>query len=80
MRKRTFQSNKGGIKDALVGRGARGLSITAARINPETSIRRQRPSLIAASTERERVTERQTERERERGGWERGINREREEG
>ncbi len=48
-RDKTFQSNKGGIRDALVGRGARDLSITAARINPETSIRRQRPSQIAAS-------------------------------
>lgn len=46
----------------------RGLSITAVvRINPETSIRRQRPSEIAASGERER----------ERGGM---INRRREEG
>ena len=48
-RDRTFHSNKGGIRDALVGCAARGLSITAARINPETSIRRQRPSQIAAS-------------------------------
>ncbi len=69
MQERTFLSNKGGIKDALVGRGARGLSITAARINPETSIRRQRLSQIAASRERDRD-----------GGRERRINRGREEG
>lgn len=47
-REGTFPSNKGGIRDALVGRIARGLSIRAAvRINPETSIRRQRPSRMA---------------------------------
>lgn len=81
---RTFQSNKGGIRDALVGRGARGLSITAVRINPETSIRRQRPSQIAASREweRERWSKGGIDRGRERRGWEREgwIKRKRERG
>lgn len=81
---RTFQSNKGGIRDALVGRGARGLSITAVRINPKTSIRRQRPSQIAASREweRERWSKGGIDRGRERRGWEREgwIKRKRERG
>lgn len=53
-RETTFRTNKGGIRDALTGRGARGLSITGAGINPEPSIRRQRQSQIAAHREGER--------------------------
>lgn len=70
----TFLSNKGGISNALAGRWMRGLSITAVvRINPETSIRRQRPSEIAASGEREGGWSIEGERRGVRERWIEGL-------